>query len=120
MKLIQTSQLTGQSLSMGVPFKVGGYEITFMGYEKFSGFQVSRDPGNFLIWIASILFLFGLVIVFYFPRSNIWIFFQSGLTGQLGNNLSSCGLTGEDQIFLQIFRNWFLNLTRSYQYRKNL
>jgi cytochrome c biogenesis protein len=65
-------------LKAGVPYKSADLEITYSGSGKFSGFQVSRDPGNSLIWISSTLFLLGLVIVFYFPRRQVRFMLQSG------------------------------------------
>ena len=59
-------------IDKGVPFNDRtDLQITYSGSGKYSGFQVSRDPGNSLIWIASALFLLGLVIVFYFPRRQV-------------------------------------------------
>lgn len=58
-------------LNVGEPYKTSDLEITYSGSGKFSGFQVSSDPGNSLVWIASTLFLLGLVIVFYFPRRQM-------------------------------------------------
>ncbi len=58
-------------LNAGEPFTTSDLNIVYSGNGKFSGFQVSRDPGNAMIWIASALFLLGLVAVFYFPRQQI-------------------------------------------------
>lgn len=59
-------------LEQGVPEILGGVEFTFVRERQFSGFNVSRDPGNRLIWIASGMFVAGLVAVFYFPHRQIW------------------------------------------------
>jgi cytochrome c biogenesis protein len=60
----------------GTPLNIGGLDITYKEDSQFSGFQVSRDPANALIWIASGLFMTGLILVFYFPHRQIWILLQ--------------------------------------------
>jgi cytochrome c biogenesis protein len=72
-------------LTAGEPYKTSTLEIVYGGSGKYSGFQVSRDPGNSLIWIASALFLAGLAIVFYFPRRRIQVMllFQPERTGTI-------------------------------------
>ncbi|MBI4336299.1 MAG: cytochrome c biogenesis protein ResB [Chloroflexi bacterium] len=61
------------ALQQGVPKKMAGLEFTFVRERQFSGFQVSRDPGNALIWTASSLFVLGVGMVFYFPHQQIWV-----------------------------------------------
>ena len=53
--------------------KIENTVFSFTGQSRYSGLQVSRDPGAILIWIASVLFLAGLGAIFYFPRHQIWI-----------------------------------------------
>jgi cytochrome c biogenesis protein len=59
-------------LQKGVPLTIGDNEFTYIDDSKFSGFQVNRDPANSLIWIASILFIAGNIMVFYFPHRRLW------------------------------------------------
>jgi len=59
-------------LEKGAPAELEGLEFSYLGDAMYSGFQVSRDPGNPLIWAASALFLIGLGIVFYLPRRQLW------------------------------------------------
>jgi cytochrome c biogenesis protein len=61
-----------KNLDHGVPADFGDYTITFLRERQFSGFQVSRDPGNPLIWTASTLFVLGVAMVFYFPHRQVW------------------------------------------------
>jgi cytochrome c biogenesis protein len=60
-------------LQLGIPQKIAEFEFTFQELKKYSGLQVSREPGVSLIWAGSFLFLTGLVMVFYFPQRRIWI-----------------------------------------------
>ena len=68
-------------LDKGVPYKTDQMSILYSGSAMYSGFQVSRDPGNALIWIASALFLLGLVTVFYFPRRQIMALLEPDSSG---------------------------------------
>jgi cytochrome c biogenesis protein len=56
-----------------VPFTINGTEFIYRGDAKFSGFLVSSDPANMFIWIASVLFILGIVLVFYFPHRQVWM-----------------------------------------------
>jgi cytochrome c biogenesis protein len=58
------------------PTVIGSLEFTYSGLLEYSGFQVSSDPTNVLIWIASGLFLLGISLVLYFPHRQVWILSQ--------------------------------------------
>lgn len=60
-------------IQKGVPLQLGGYEYIYQEDIQFSGFQMSHDPGNALIWVASILFMLGVVMVLYFVYHQVWI-----------------------------------------------
>jgi cytochrome c biogenesis protein len=66
-----TVPVAATKLNAGEPYISAGLDITYTGAGKFSGFQVSRDPGNSLIWVSSSFFILGLIIVFYFPRRQV-------------------------------------------------
>jgi cytochrome c biogenesis protein len=74
-------QQNGKELGRGIaqkgtPLSIGGLDVNYQADSQFSGFQVSRDPGNVFIWIASGLFMAGLIFVFYFPHRQVWILLQ--------------------------------------------
>ncbi|MHB1404917.1 MAG: cytochrome c biogenesis protein ResB [Desulfitobacteriaceae bacterium] len=62
---VQTGQLTvGESADVQ-----GQYQLTFDGSTAFTGLQVKRDPGVWVIWLGSALLLVGLMLSFYWsPR----------------------------------------------------
>jgi cytochrome c biogenesis protein len=66
------------ALSPGEPVVLDGYEYTFGGRREFAGITVRRDPGSMFIWIATGLFLLGLVLTFYTPRRRLWGKIDSG------------------------------------------
>ncbi|MFC2017266.1 cytochrome c biogenesis protein ResB [Chloroflexota bacterium] len=53
-------------------YELEGMEFSFLRDGKYSGFQVSRDPGNSLIWVGSGLFLLGLGMVLCLPHRHVW------------------------------------------------
>jgi cytochrome c biogenesis protein len=63
-------------LQQGEPATLEGLEFTLVNQVRWTGLEVSRDPSNMLIWLASVLFLLGLVIVFYFPGSQVYLMLQ--------------------------------------------
>ncbi|MHB8277846.1 MAG: cytochrome c biogenesis protein ResB [Candidatus Humimicrobiaceae bacterium] len=71
-----SKQIDFKLVKLGTPKVVGGLEFTFLEESKYSGFQVSQDPMNILIWIASILFIIGICAVFYFPYRQVWVLSQ--------------------------------------------
>ncbi|MFH0847263.1 MAG: cytochrome c biogenesis protein ResB [Chloroflexota bacterium] len=69
----------------GVPRVVAGLEFTLLRMGQYSGFQVSRDPGNALIWIASTLFILGTVLVLYLPHRQLSVLLEE--RGEGGSQL---------------------------------
>jgi cytochrome c biogenesis protein len=68
-----TTPVAWTKLEEGTPAEWEGITFTYLREAMYSGFQVSRDPGNPLIWTASALFLIGIGIVFYLPRRQLWV-----------------------------------------------
>ena len=80
--LATNNLITGTRLDAGVPFSVGELKITFLEYGQYSGFQVTKDPGRSIIWTASVLFLAGLISVFYFSRRKLDALVKQGPEGK--------------------------------------
>ena len=77
LEVLQNNQQIGLTLIQpNDPQTIGNLEFTYLGASQFSGFQVTKDPTNSLIWIASILFIIGISAVLYFPYRHIWLLVQ--------------------------------------------
>ncbi len=63
-------------LAEGDRIELGPYEYEFAGPRNFSGINVRRDRGDTLIWVASTLFILGLVTTLWFPRRRAWLRFH--------------------------------------------
>jgi cytochrome c biogenesis protein len=62
------------------------YEFALNGatWAKYTGLEVSHQPGQFGVWIGVVLMAFGLVIAFYTQHSRIWAtVIDGGKDGQL-------------------------------------
>jgi len=57
-----------------------GYKVVFVGYEPcyYTGIKVSRNPGNPFIWFGFTFMTLGILLVFYFPHRNYWVFVCPG------------------------------------------
>jgi cytochrome c biogenesis protein len=62
-----------QKLQKDTSGEIGGLKFTFSDIIQYSGFLVSKDPGEIYIWIAAFVFLMGLGMLFYFPHRQVWI-----------------------------------------------
>ncbi|RIK52706.1 MAG: hypothetical protein DCC57_09540 [Chloroflexi bacterium] len=60
-------------LREGEPLVAGDYEYTFEGPREYTGMLVKRDPGSWLIWVATALMMAGLAVTFYMPRRRVWV-----------------------------------------------
>jgi cytochrome c biogenesis protein len=66
------------TLKKDVPHELLGLELIFLGETRYSGFKVSHDPGNMLIWIASGFFILGLTAALYFPYRQVGVLVAPG------------------------------------------
>ncbi len=53
----------------------GGHSIKFIDYwgVEYTGLQVSKDPGVWLIYLASVLMTIGLYVCFFMSHKKLWI-----------------------------------------------
>jgi cytochrome c biogenesis protein len=61
----QANNTTGQD----APY---GFALKNASWEKYTGLEVSHQPGQFGVWIGVVLIAFGLVIAFYTQHMRIW------------------------------------------------
>jgi cytochrome c biogenesis protein len=63
-------------MEINKPLYLAGLTFNFVKQMKYSGFQVSKDPGSPLIWIGSTILLIGIFIICYFPHRHLNIVIQ--------------------------------------------
>ena len=51
------------------------FQFTFEGVtsKEYTGLQVTKDPGVWIVWIGSGLMIFGLIVSFFFSHQRVWI-----------------------------------------------
>jgi cytochrome c biogenesis protein len=59
--------------------------LTFEGMtsKEYTGLQVTRDPGVWIVWIGCGLMIFGLVVSFFFSHQRVWIKIPKGPAGEI-------------------------------------
>lgn len=86
-----------QNLSQGAPQEMEELSFTFQREGRFTGLKVVKNPGINIIWIASILMLLGLVMLFYFPHRRLWALCKPGPDGTTEVRL---GMTAQRDVSL--------------------
>ena len=69
-------------LQVGTTRELDGLMFTYAEERQFSGLEVSKDPGNAIIWTGSGLLIVGLFAVLYFPHRQIWAIVQEDEIGR--------------------------------------
>jgi cytochrome c biogenesis protein len=56
------------------------FQLTFEGVtsKEYTGLQVTKDPGVWIVWIGSALMIFGLIVSFFFSHQRVWIRIPKG------------------------------------------
>ena len=54
--------------------------VTFEGVssKEYTGLQVTKDPGVWIVWLGSGLMVFGLIVSFFFSHQRVWIRIPKG------------------------------------------
>lgn len=71
--------LEGESLKGVAPVepgqtqKVGDYLVTFRAPSEYTVIRATRNSGENLLWLASALFIGGVLATFWLPRRRLWI-----------------------------------------------
>jgi len=65
-------------LAEGERVELGRYDYEFVGPRNFAGIGVRKDSGDDLVWLASGLFIGGLMLTLWIPRRRGWFRFRAG------------------------------------------
>jgi len=67
-----TSATDAKIFDQGKAQTIGTYTVTFDREAKYTVLSVSRDPGQYLIWLGAFLLFGGFTLVFMMPQRRIW------------------------------------------------
>jgi cytochrome c biogenesis protein len=51
--------------------------------KEYTGLQVTKDPGVWVVWIGCSLMVFGLIVSFFFSHQRVWIRIPKGPEGEI-------------------------------------
>lgn len=59
--------------------------LTFEGVtsREYTGLQVTKDPGVWVVWVGSGLLIFGFVVSFFFSHQRVWVRIPKGSEGEI-------------------------------------
>ena len=61
-----------QVVDQGKAAQVGPYTMTFNREAKYTVLSISRDPGQYLVWLGAFLLFAGFTLVFLLPQRRVW------------------------------------------------
>jgi cytochrome c biogenesis protein len=80
------------------------FSLTFekVSAQEYTGLQVTKDPGVWVVWIGCGLMVVGLIISFFFSHQKIWVRIPKG-----GEEIVLAGSTNRNRIgFEKVFNQW--------------
>jgi len=79
--------------------------LTFEGFteKEYTGLQVTRDPGVWIVWVGSGLMILGLIISFFFSHQRVWAKLPKSPEGEI----ILAGSTNKNRLaFEKAFGQW--------------
>jgi cytochrome c biogenesis protein len=47
--------------------------LEVLASKEYTGLQVTKDPGVWIVWLGCSLMIFGFIVAFYFSHQRIWV-----------------------------------------------
>jgi cytochrome c biogenesis protein len=85
--------------------RIDGFILTFEGVtsREYTGLQVTKDPGVWVVWIGSGLMIFGLIVSFFFSHQRVW----ARIPKDSGGEIVLAGSANKNRIaFEKTFGQW--------------
>jgi cytochrome c biogenesis protein len=64
----------------------------------FTGLQVKRDPGVWLVWLGFALMLVGIGLTYYVGHRRLWLWAAADMPGKVGTRIIIAGRTNRNEI----------------------
>ncbi len=75
-EVIQNNKVQEAIIKPFITYKIPGTDksITMVDFKPvfYTGLQVSKDPGTWIVWVGSIILILGLIVAFFIPHKRIW------------------------------------------------
>jgi len=76
-EIIDHGKVTGYQAKMFTPYRVPGTDVLFAVADIkpvfYTGIQVSKDPGTWIVWLGSVILIGGLIVAFFIPHRRVWV-----------------------------------------------
>ncbi|MEO2082674.1 MAG: cytochrome c biogenesis protein ResB [Desulfurobacteriaceae bacterium] len=74
--LIEGDQIKTYGIKPFISYQVPGTDIYFAVVDVkptfYTGLQVSKDPGTWIVWVGSTVLILGLIVAFFIPHRRVW------------------------------------------------
>jgi cytochrome c biogenesis protein len=77
--------------------------------KEYTGLQVTKDPGVWIVWVGSGLMTFGLIVSFFFSHQKVWIRIPKGS----GQEIILAGSTNKNKVGFEKTFNQLADRVRS-------
>jgi cytochrome c biogenesis protein len=79
---------------------IDGFALTFEGIDsrEYTGLQVTRDPGVWVVWIGCGLMIFGFIISFFFSHRKVWVRIPKGKFEAAGQVIVLAGTASKNRV----------------------
>ena len=73
---------------------------------EYTGLQVTKDPGVWIVWFGSGLLILGLIVSFFFSHQRIWVKVFKG-EGKTPEKVILAGTASKNRLaFEKTFKQW--------------
>jgi cytochrome c biogenesis protein len=77
--------------------------------KEYTGLQVTKDPGVWIVWIGCGLMIFGLIVSFFFSHQRVWI----RIPKSSGKEILLAGSTNKNRVGFEKTFNHLVDGVRS-------
>ena len=84
------------------------FSLSFEGLltREYTGLQVAKDPGVWIVWFGSGLLIFGLIVSFFFSHQRVWARISKG-EGKTPGEIILAGAASKNRLaFEKTFEQW--------------
>ena len=84
------------------------FSLSFEGLltREYTGLQVAKDPGVWIVWVGSGLLIFGLIVSFFFSHQRVWARISKG-EGKTPGEIILAGAASKNRLaFEKTFEQW--------------
>jgi cytochrome c biogenesis protein len=88
--------------------KAEDFTMSFEGLatREYTGLQVTKDPGVWIVWLGSALLILGLIVSFFFSHQRVWVRISKG-EGKTPGEIILAGTASKNRLaFEKTFQQW--------------